>query len=311
MSVDASDRQMPHFLLLRDEVNDGAQSVRRAARLLRIVGAFGRSGASVAKIAAASRLHRATVHRMLRALVHEGLLEQIPATRKYRLGGEIFALGAAMGGRFYIKNLAQGALDKLHQLSGDTVYLGVRTYYDGLCLDMREGHHPGRPLRLHVNDTWPLGLGAFSMSLLAFLPDEEVDIVIERNARMLLGQQEITPAWLHRDVARTRRQGFASTCNIGQCGLSSVGVPIFDPHQRPIASLSITSLMERMDAARQDYLVRHLWEESRALTRLWCEVQDSGRRDGAWRQALALWPVLPPTRHSGGAAIGVPAAGRG
>jgi DNA-binding IclR family transcriptional regulator len=286
--------------LLHKTASEGVQSIRRAATILRILGAFGRKGASATKVAVISGLHKATAHRILCALADEGLLEQDPYSRQYRLGAEVFTLGAAMGRHFDIKALAQASLDRLCQLSQDTIYLGVATYYYGLCLDMREGKHSSEALRLGVYDSWPLGIGAFSMALLAFLPDDEVEAVVKRNSRLLLGQQEITPCLLRHHVRVTRWQGFAATSNMGQSGLSSVAVPVFDPHRRPIASLCVTATVERMSTERQARLVEHLWEESRAITRLWCEAQDSdgfGRND-TWRQGLASWPIPSPPLRS-------------
>ena len=274
---------------VKNRSTDGAQSVKRAAKIIRILGAYGRSGASVTRVATASGLHRATAHRILCALVDEGLLEQISATRHYRLGAEVFTLAASMGRHFDIKEVARESLDRLSHNSHDTIYLGVRTYYDGLCLDMREGIHPNASLRLWVNDTWPLGIGAFSMALLAFLPDIEIEAIIKRNERMLLGQKEITPSLLRQAVTDTRRSGFAATSNIGQSNLCSVAVPIFDPHQRPIASLCITATIERMMPERQTQLVESLWKESRAITRLWSEAQQGSGRNDTWRERLGLW----------------------
>ena len=166
-------------------------------------------------------------------------------------------------------------------------------------LDMREGAHPDRELRLQVNDTWPLEIGSFTMALLAFLPDPEIEAIIKRNPRMLLGQQEITPSILRQHVEVTRRRGFASTSNLGGSGLGSVAVPIFDPHRRPIASLCITAIVERMNAEHEGRLVEHLWPESRAITRLWCEARDRQGRNDTWREGLAAWqvPAVPPLSH--------------
>ncbi|MBI3707080.1 MAG: IclR family transcriptional regulator [Proteobacteria bacterium] len=269
----------------------GVQSIRRAATIIRILGAYGRVGASVRKVAAASGLHKSTAHRILCALVEEGFLEQEATTRNYRLGAEVFTLGAAMGRDFDIKALAQKSLDRLCQISQDTIYLGVRTYYCGLCLDMREGSSSSKALRLRVDDSWPLGIGAFSMALLAFLPDNEVDAIIKRNARLLLGQRQFTSSLLRRHVDSTRRRGYAVTSNIGQSGLGSVAVPIFDPHQRPIASLCITATVERMVAERQTRLVASAWEESKSITRVWCEARDGFGRNDAWREGLAPGPA--------------------
>ncbi len=276
---------------LRKTSTTGVRSVKRAATILRILGAFGKKGASVTKVAAASGLHKATAHRILCALVDEGFLEQESASRNYRLGAEISTLGAAMGHDFDIKALAQASLDRLCRITRDTIYLGVRTYYYGLCLDMREGNSSNKALRLRVFDIWPLGIGAFSMALLAVLPDDEVDAVIKRNSRLLWGQQEITPAVLRQHVELTRRRGFASTSNIGHSGLGSVAVPIFDAHRRPIASLCVTATIERMNEERQVWLVDRLWHESTLITRLWCAAQDGFGRSDAWREGLPSWPI--------------------
>lgn len=112
---------------------DGAQSIRRAANILRAVGSFGRSGAPVRKIALLSGLHKATAHRILCVLASEGLLEQDATTRNYRLGAEISALTASMGPQFDLRLIGKSALDNLSELTHDTIQLGVRTYYDGLC----------------------------------------------------------------------------------------------------------------------------------------------------------------------------------
>jgi len=265
---------------------DGVQSVRRAVTLLNVLGSFGRTGTSVAKISQLSKLHKATAHRILSALLSEGLVEQDPVSRNYRLGARISVLNALMGQQFDLRIVGRQVLDRLADATGDAIYLGVRTHFDGLCLDLREGEHKIPLLRLKANECWPLGIGAFSIALIAFLPDEEVDAIIERNSRYLGAQQDITPTYIHEQVASTRARGYAASRNLGNLGMAAVAVPVFDPLWRPIASLCITTTLERLSGEREKELVNLLWAESRGITTNWCELGGFSRPI-TWRKGLA------------------------
>ncbi|NRF72375.1 IclR family transcriptional regulator [Aquincola sp. S2] len=265
---------------------EGVQSVRRAVTVLNVLGSFGRTGASVAKISQLSQLHKATAHRILGALLGEGLVEQDPSSRNYRLGARISVLNALMGQQFDLRIVGQQVLDRLAEATGDAIYLGVRTHFDGLCLDLREGEHKVPVLRLRPNECWPLGIGAFSIALIAFLPDEEVDAIIEHNARYLGAQRDITPSYIRQQVDSTRACGHAASRNLGNLGMAAVAVPVFDPLWRPIASLCITTTLERLSAEREKELVNLLWAESRAITTNWCELGGFSRPI-TWRKGLA------------------------
>jgi DNA-binding IclR family transcriptional regulator len=261
---------------------DGAQSIKRAFAILRIVVAHGGAGAALRDVTAESSLHRATAHRILSALVDEGVLEFNESTRRYRLGVEIFAFGAAMGDRFDIRNLAAPSLQELCEKTRDTAYLGVRSGYDGLCIDIREGNYPIKTLRLHIHDRWPLGIGAFSMPLLAWLPDSEIAEIVSHNAAGLADEKEHTPEILLRRVEETRKRGYAVNYITTYPGMCGVGVPILDQHHRPIASLCVVALIRRMNEARQVLIARAMWAKSKAIAELWRSVREVKGSSKGW-----------------------------
>jgi len=88
---------------------DGSQAIRRAVTLVREVSAS-RGGASLTDLAAAAGLTQPTAHRVLRALVDEGLLTKHPATCRYTLGPLLFELGLAASPRIDLRPLARPAL---------------------------------------------------------------------------------------------------------------------------------------------------------------------------------------------------------
>jgi len=266
--------------------SEGVRSIHRAVTVLNVLSSVGRTGASLTKIVQLSKLHKATVHRILCALLSEGFVEQDAASRNYRLGAQISVLNAVMGQQFDLRIIGKEVLDRLAEATGDAVYLAVRTHYDGLCLDLREGANRMPGLRLHANECWPLGIGAFSIALLAFLPDDEVEAIIEHNARYLGAQKDITPQYIRDQVQLTRGRGFASSRNLGNQGMAAAAVPVFDPHWRPLASLCITTTLERFSEAREQDLLNLLWTESRRITGEWCELGGISRAI-TWRKGLA------------------------
>ena len=266
---------------------EGAQSIRRAAAVLRIVAANGGRGASLSEVAQASGLHKATAHRILRTLFDEALLEQDPATRNYRLGVEVFALGAAMGDQFDIKTLAQPSLEALCRETDDTVYLSIRSGFDALCLDMHEGNFPTKTLRLHVHDRWPLGVGAFTVPLLAFLPDAEIAEIVKHNAPRLPDQEQYRSERLLDLVRATRKRGYAVNQILAYPTMCAVAVPVLDWQQRPIASLCVTAIISRMAPKRQAQVVKRLWEESNKIAHLWHSARRVETPPANWRSVAS------------------------
>ena len=102
----------------------GTQSIERAVALLEFVGASERS-LGLSEIARAVGLTPSTTHRLLRALVVAGYVEQEPTTEQYRLGLGIAVLGQrALEHAGY--HVAQPVLDDLSARTGESVTLGIR-----------------------------------------------------------------------------------------------------------------------------------------------------------------------------------------
>jgi DNA-binding IclR family transcriptional regulator len=269
----APSRAAAKSALVKPRQTGGAQSINRAAAVLRIVSAYGRLGATLKDVAAASGLNKGTAHRILRVLTDERLLEQDVATRNFRLGLELYALGTAMGTQFDIKTLAQPCMDRLWKSTRETVYLGIRSGYDALCIDMREGSYPEKTLRLHTYDLWPLGVGSFAMALLAYLPEWEIAAIIKGNAPRLKRHPEYASGNLMEKVQETRERGFAMDATSGYPGMCGIGIPVLDAYERPLASLCVVGGVARLDERKRAQIAKEMWVESRKLGKLWSDAR--------------------------------------
>jgi DNA-binding IclR family transcriptional regulator len=245
--------------------SDAVQTVARASDLLSFVAGMAGKGARLTDVVAETGLGKSTAYRLLTALVQAGLLDQDPATRAYHLGFKLIGLGEIAANRLGLADLGLDAIGRLAQTTGDTVYLSVRRGSEAVCLARASGDFPIKILTLNVGDHSPLGSGAGSLALLAFLPDPEIQDIVQANAARAPGQPGLEPGKLLQLVAETRAQGYARTDGRIVAGMSSVGVPVLSSKGLPIAAISLAAISDRLDPVRAKEVLNLLRTEAAAL----------------------------------------------
>lgn len=256
------------------------KSVRRAAALIKLLAREATAGWRLSDIAQASGLGKATTHRLLTALTETGLAYQDPKTRRYLLGYELVRLGY-LATRFDIAQLARPTLLRLARETGDTVFLSVREGLDALCLERQVGDFPIKTLTLDVGDRRPLGVGAGSLALLAFLPEEEIAELIAGNAARLAAFPGFAPDALRSLVAEARSRGFSFNDGRIVSAMCALGVPVRDPRGAVVAAISVAAIRERMDEARVLRVAALLRREASGLRERLVELSEGAPRPGA------------------------------
>lgn len=260
------------------------KTVDRVATILRLLSSAGESGFRLSEIAETTGLGKTTAHRLLGALVHVGFANQDLKSKRYCLGASAAALGreAAI---HHIASLVRPVLRRLADETDDTVFASVREGVAAVCIGREVGSFPIRTLTLDQGDRRPLGVGAGSLALLAFLPDDEIETIIGRNRRWLQDYAAFSPGELPGLVARTRHARYA--LNEGRIvpAMQAIGVPVLR-NGRPVAALSLAAISDRMGPDRLPDLVRRLREEADALAEL-LEPPDRADADTASMHAGA------------------------
>ncbi len=254
-----------HQVLGGGEPVTGTQSVERALALLSLVGRAGDEGATLASVVAASRLNKPTVRRLLVALIRARLIEQDPASRRYRLGPETYVLGTLAARRHGLLEQAAESLRRLSAVTADTSFISARNGDFVICLRREEGSHPIRTHALQTGDQHPLGVGAGSAAILAALSEVEREAAVLRLADAYAAYPGYSLEIVRDDIARTLAAGYA--LNPGRVVPSSwgIGVPLRLPDGRVAGALSIAAIDARMQPARQEELAVLLHAEARAV----------------------------------------------
>ena len=116
------------------------------------------SGLQAAQIVEATGMNRITMHRLVKSLEREGLVERDDG-RRYHLGAQAWLLGMAANRRFDLNALAGDSLDRIESETHDTIYLLRRVGDDVLCVARRDGTYPIKSLVMEVGKAYPVGVG--------------------------------------------------------------------------------------------------------------------------------------------------------
>ena len=249
----------------RSQSPSGTQSIERAIALLCELATFGTQGAKVSELASRLSIEYPTAHRMVRSLVAQRMVEKSKQHGHYTLGPLVYELGLSVPQRMNLRDKCEGSTTRLAEITGDTVFLNVRSGYDVLCIDRKEGAFPIKTLIFEIGNRRPLGIGAGGIALLMHVGDEELEHIINDNTPRLKALGYITPKNVLARVRRAREQGYVLTEDIVIRGVSAVSIPFGGHHGLPWAAISIASVPSRMPPSRQSELVRLLKNEITTL----------------------------------------------
>lgn len=237
----------------------GAQSLRRALQLLRLLAEHHEDGIKLTEVLEASGLERSTAHRLLSCLVEEHFAERDEGSKAYRLGVDAMQMGFASMRRVPLVDACRPLMQKLARMSGDTVFLVIRQGDYCLCLHREEGHFPVKVFTTDVGGRRLLGLGAGGLALMAALADAEVERIFERHLDEY-AQAGFTRERLLQAVRRTRSAGYSDIVDTLTTGVSGVGCT-FAASPTTLAAISFGAITPRLPAKRKLELAKLLIAE--------------------------------------------------
>jgi DNA-binding IclR family transcriptional regulator len=243
----------------------GPGMLERAFAVIRALSEAQADGGRVTRLAKAVGLTQGTVHRILHALIAEGIVEQDENSKLYRLSVDFFALAAQAGNPSGMRTLCRPALLRLCASLGDTIFLLVKSSFDAVCLDICEGPFPIRSFTGDIGGRVALGVGQGSLAILAFLPEAEREEIIRFNVPRIRGYGVLDEVYLRTEIERVRQLGYAGRNSGVLDGMAGVAVPILDRTGVAVAALSVGTLAARLGDDRLPMVVELLRRQADAI----------------------------------------------
>jgi DNA-binding IclR family transcriptional regulator len=221
---------------------------------------------SLAQIAQATSLPRATTHRILSALREVGFIEQDSRGAEYSLGVRLFELGSLALANMDLHREAKPYADRLARLVEETVHLGV---FNGQAIVVVEREeHAERPARASsVLETAPAHCTGLGKAVLAFQDKSVIDRLAADGLKAFTAATITTRPALDRELARIRKQGYSTDKGEHQLFVNCVAAPIRNGSGRVFAAISVTGSAARITEDRVPVLSGVVIEAAKAISR--------------------------------------------
>ncbi|MDD6307045.1 MAG: IclR family transcriptional regulator [Clostridiales bacterium] len=154
------------------ETKNPVQSAERIFQVMEMLAENGEMG--LMEISAALNLHKSTVHRLLMSLVYMGYAKQDEVSQKYMLSYKIVNMAGKIIERMDILQVARPYLERLSDLSGETVHLVQREGNQILYIYKIEAKVGTIRMVSHVGMIHPMYCSGVGKAIMATLPEREV-----------------------------------------------------------------------------------------------------------------------------------------
>ncbi|WP_417579005.1 IclR family transcriptional regulator [Nitrincola sp.] len=255
-----------------DGKTQGARSIRRAIAILRALATGQEHGVRITDIVHQTSLNRPTVHRILKVLIEEGVVEQDASTRRYMVGPEVSLLGMSRPAHVPVKSVAEPYLRHIAEQCGDSVFLSIRSGFDSICVDRKTGNYPVKVLSIEVGVRRPLGISVSGIVLLAFADEADREEVLLGNEQRLASQGLVIEE-VRRRILETRSLGFAYSEAGVVPGTRAVALPVFDANGKLVASIAVSAMADRLTPERLATLTQLIRHQAELIAKRLNEVK--------------------------------------
>jgi DNA-binding IclR family transcriptional regulator len=229
------------------DVRRGAQTVHRAIDILEAF-SLDRPSLGLAEICEAVNLTVPTTHRLLKALQHKEMVFWDPLSRRYSLGAGVMRLASLILNRDDLTASIQPSLEYLRNQTHETVGFHGLIDNERVCLVELVSPLPIR-MASGVGTAYPLYAGAAGKALLALMPDDQVDRLLnDASKAKLLGADRRNA--LRRELPQIRSAGYATSRGETVAGAAAIATAVVNASGAAVGAINITGPADRMTVAK-------------------------------------------------------------
>jgi DNA-binding IclR family transcriptional regulator len=208
---------------------------------------------SISTLVKRSGLPRPTLHRLLKALAAENMVEA-RANKTYAVGARALQLAGRALEQNDLAKIAAPEMSLLRSETQETIHLAIRSSNDLVYIYKKDTPHAVR-IASRVGGRVPCHASAIGKCLIAYLPEEEQARIVESMEMQKLTEHTITDrAALLEEFKLIRECGYAASHQESELEIQCFGVCIFDRAGQPAAGISISIPLYRLKEDRDAYL---------------------------------------------------------
>ncbi len=205
-----------------------------------------------------------SLHRILKTLREQDILQVHPQTRKYTFGSELIRLAAIVHSKSDMKRIAEPFLKNLSETVDETVYLALY-YPQHKKLSFIHSIQSSRALQylLEPGVLQSIHIAASGKAILSFLEDEEIESVLNMEN---VAEKERKTIW--NDIQTIRREGYSITTSERKKESVGIGAPLFDSTCKVIGSIICAIPAHLYEESRKAFIVQNVQKQARNISHI-------------------------------------------
>lgn len=225
-----------------DEDKNQRSTVQSLAKGFRVLEAFTAESdeLTLSQIAAKAELDPGTTYRMLNTLVDLGYVSRIPESKRFSLTLKILNLGFHAIAHTDLRSLVRPVLRSLVSETSEAASFAVLQGTDVLYLERVRAGITRLGVDIRIGTTVPACQTAIGQSILAFLPDHEVERIKDLSSSTSFMSESLSRP-LYEVLEQIRKDGYIITDSLFAEGLRILAVPVLDIDGYPVGAISIAA----------------------------------------------------------------------
>ena len=214
-----------------------------------------RGEVGISDIARDLELTVGTVYRLVSTLTEAGFAEQNSENRKYRPGPKVLTLANEMRSNKDFLSVGHRSLERLMELTGETVNLGVRRGDKIVYVDRVVSNEP-LAVEVKVGSQVPAYCTALGKAILANSDPSERDayVVRLRNLAAADGLKPPTQKDFERELDNVKLLGIAIDRGEFSPDIACVAAPVIGDRGKAVAAVSVSGPRSRVEARVDDLI---------------------------------------------------------
>ncbi|ALS59788.1 MULTISPECIES: IclR family transcriptional regulator [Pandoraea] len=223
----------------------------------------------VRELAKETGINHSVVQRILATCAQHGFVTQRGKSRKYALGMAFLEFAQSLREGLHLSDLILPIMRRLAANTGETAFLAVLDGKEAVYLEIAESDQNIK-YSVAAGTRFALHAGSSGKVIAAYLPEAQLDAILEHGLKRYTSSTITEPAALRADLAAIREQGWSYSANEFADGVFGLALPVFDETDGILASFGVSGPDFRMtDDKRREMLaaVRQELAEVQSLMR--------------------------------------------
>jgi len=226
-------------------------AVEQAARLLFCLADAESSHLSLTEICARTNMHKSHTFAILHTLQKFGMAQRNVAGSGYALGPGLITLSRKVLDDFNLPRIAEPILERLAKEARSTSTLGLIVEKQLVVAAKYEDRRDIGVATVRIGRRWPMTHGAEGKAIAAFLPEEQLNELLQEEELYFHGKPDkLDMKRLRKELAECRRTGYAlDLAEINQ-KFNAVAAPVLGPDGAPIGHINVIGILFAEEAKR-------------------------------------------------------------